>query len=131
MAALVPDQGIIVDIGTAQGGSSSLFHAAVVSRGVKIFSYDPNPSAEAWEHLKDTSVTIIPESSVMGARGWQKRMGAPIDLMFIDGSHTLADVYTDFVSWVPYLRPGGQVIFHDFDSRERGGLIHLGTQIVL
>src|SRR4030042_6586073 len=79
MAALVPDQGIIVDIGTAQGGSAYLFHAAVVSRGVKIFSYDPNPSAEAWEHLKDTSVTIIPESSVMGARGWQKRMGAPLD----------------------------------------------------
>ncbi|MEW6387408.1 MAG: class I SAM-dependent methyltransferase [Thermodesulfobacteriota bacterium] len=131
MAALVPDQGIIVDIGTAQGGSAYLFHAATCSRDVKIFSYDPYPSAEAWEHLKDTTVTIIPQSSVMGARDWQKRAGALIDLIFIDGSHTLGDVYTDFVSWVPYLRPGGQIIFHDFDSQERGGLVHLGTQIAL
>jgi hypothetical protein len=130
-AAVVPDNGIIVDIGTAQGGSASIFDTAVGHRGVRIYSFDISPSVEAYERLKGTNVAIVAKSSIEGAREWRKTVGKSVDLIFIDGSHALQNVFEDFNFWVPHLKPGGEVIFHDFDSIERGGLVHLGVYIVL
>lgn len=130
-AAVVPDNGIIVDIGTAQGGSASIFYTAAGHRGVRIYSFDISPSAEAYERLRGTNVTIVAKSSMEGALEWKKTVGQLVDLIFIDGSHALQNVFEDFNFWVPHLRPGGEVIFHDFDSIERGGLVHLGAYIVL
>jgi hypothetical protein len=128
---VVPDNGIIVDIGTAQGGSASIFHTAAGHRGVRIYSFDISPSAEAYERLRGANVTIVAKSSMKGALEWKKTVGKLVDLIFIDGSHALQNVFEDFNFWVPHLKPGGEVIFHDFDSIERGGLVHLGVYVVL
>ena len=130
-ASLVPDNGTIVDIGTAQGGSAFIFSKAAGHKGVKIYSFDIAPSEEAYEHLKDTSVTIVAKSSKEGALTWMQTVGKPIDLLFIDGSHALQHMFEDFNSWVSFLKPGGRIIFHDYDSVERGGLVHLGVRICL
>jgi hypothetical protein len=52
-------------------------------------------------------------------------------LLYIDGSHALQHVFEDYISWVPFLKPGGSVVFHDYDSFERGGLVHLGVYVFL
>ena len=128
-AALVPDNGVIVEIGTAQGGSGLIFHAAVGHRGAKIYSFDIAPSPEAYENLKNTTATIVAKSSVDGALQWKQMGRKPIDLLFIDGSHALQHVFEDFNSWAPFLRPGGEIVFHDYDPIERGGLVHLGVRV--
>lgn len=130
-AALVPDNGTIVEIGTAQGGSALFLHATAADRGVKIYSFDIAPSAEAYENLKHTSVAIVATPSMEGAYAWHATVQRPIDLLFIDGSHALQHVFEDFNAWCPLLRPGGEIVFHDYDSIERGGLVHLGVRIVL
>ena len=96
-----------------------------------IYSYDIAPSPEAYERLRHTGVQIIAKPSVEGARGWRRAGGRPIDLLFIDGSHALQDVFGDFNAWMPFVRPGGEVVFHDYDSVERGGLAHLGSYVLL
>lgn len=130
-AAFVPDNGIIVEIGTAQGGSAAIFHAVTGRRGVRVYSFDLAPSAEAYERLSGTNVTIVAKPSMEGALEWTSTVGEPIDLLFLDGSHALQDIFEDFNSWVPYLKAGGEIIFHDYDSIERGGLAHLGVHVVL
>lgn len=130
-AARVPNKGVVVEIGTAQGGSASLFHSTAGRRGVAIYSFDMAPSTEAYERLQQTGVTIIAKPSVEGAREWDRIVGRPVDLLFVDGGHALVHVLEDFNAWVPLLRPGGEVIFHDYDSVERGGLVHLGSYVVL
>ena len=130
-ASLVPDNGTIVEIGTAQGGSAFIFSKATGHKGVKIHSFDIAPSEEAYEHLKNTNVTIVAKSSKEGALTWMQTVGKPIDLLFIDGSHALQHMFEDFNSWVSFLKPGGRIIFHDYDSVERGGLVHLGVRICL
>jgi predicted O-methyltransferase YrrM len=72
-ASLVPDEGVIVDIGTAQGGSPYIFHAAAGHRRVRIYSFDIAPSADAYEHLKGTSVSVIAKPSIEVHRCGQKR----------------------------------------------------------
>lgn len=131
IAASVPENGTIVEIGTAQGGSSLILHRATSNKKVKIYSFDIAPSSEAYEHLKDTSVTIVAKSSTEGACTWMETAGKPVDLLFIDGGHTLQQVFEDFNSWVPLLKPGGRIMFHDYDPIERGGLAHLGVQVCL
>jgi hypothetical protein len=67
--------------------------------------------------LEDTVVPIISESKVV-ARSW----GTPLSLVFIDGGHTFAAVFTDYSCWVSHLLPGGYLLIHDiFPDPARGG----------
>ena len=40
-----------------------------------------------------------------------------IDLLFIDGDHSMEACERDFENYTPYLIPGGYLLFHDFDPQ--------------
>ena len=50
--------------------------------------------------------------------------GGPIDLLLIDGGHQESAVKPDCEKWIPLVRAGGYVIFHDFDEPELPGSAH-------
>lgn len=62
-------------------------------------------------------VTPVVENSVVAARQWP---GTPIDLLYIDGDHVYEAVKQDYQSWSPYVKPGGLIVFHDYDARHPG-----------
>jgi predicted O-methyltransferase YrrM len=62
-------------------------------------------------------VTPIEADSAAAAAGYD---GPPIDLLFIDGDHVYEAVRADFEAWWPRVRPGGLVMFHDYDERHPG-----------
>lgn len=131
IAASVPENGTIVEIGTGQGGTSAIFHTFTNHKGVKIYTIDVAPSLRAYENLRGTSVEILAKASSEYAPLWMQTIGRPIDLLFVDGNHNFQYVFEDFNLWVPYLKPGGLVMFHDYDPKERGGLAHFGVRVCL
>lgn len=67
--------------------------------------------------LEETVVPLIGRSAHV-ARFW----ATPLSLVFIDGGHTFAAAYTDYVSWVSHIQPGGYLVVHDiFERPEDGG----------
>ena len=127
LASAVPDNGVIVEIGTFLGGTAKILYEASHEKGVRTYTIDIAPSDAAYKTLRGTNVEIIANSSVEVAQEWSR----PIDLLFIDGSHRFHDVFNDFNSWVELLKPEGIIMFHDYDPIERGGLVHLGVKICL
>jgi predicted O-methyltransferase YrrM len=115
-AALVPETGTIVEIGAEFGMSASLFCKAA-RPGVQIYSIDLFPDDLMYVHqanlqaakLAGRSKQIKGDSALVG-RAWQLGM---IDLLFIDGDHTYEGVARDIAAWIPRVKLGGTVIFHD------------------
>ena len=131
LAQQVPSGGTIVEIGTALGGSGVIFADATKEKNIKIYSVDISPSPRAYQNLSHSGVEIVPHMSSRFAEHWGKDIKKPIDLLFIDGNHSFQGVYEDFNNWASHLRPGGSIVFHDYDQKERGGLAHFGVRICL
>lgn len=127
----LPDGATIVEIGTADGASAALLHDTLAARGATIWSVDICTSSVAQSLLKGSCVTLVTMSSQDAAVRWHEFGGTAVDLLLVDGDHTLAGVAEDASSWFPHLADGALVIFHDCDPPERGGAAHLGVRIFL
>jgi hypothetical protein len=131
LATKVPENGTIVEIGTAMGGTAMIFHQAAQNKGVKIYTVDALDCSRARDNLKNTDVALVNLPSNEFAKIWENDIHKPIDLLYIDGDHNFSSVIDDFNTWFPLVAFKGIVTFHDYDPIERGGLAHLGVKICL
>jgi hypothetical protein len=131
IAASIPENGVIVEIGTAMGGTAMIFHQALCNKGIKIYTVDALDCSRAKDNLKNTDVTIINLPSHEFAKIWRTDIRTPIDFLYIDGDHNFISIFEDFNVWFPLLANKGIVAFHDYDPIKRGGLAHLGVKICL
>ena len=113
-AEKVKEGGVIVEIGTYKGGSAAILASAFPGM---IYSIDIDPQMESNDlfvrgefFLKN--VTFITGKSEDIAFTWDKE----IDMLFIDGSHDYIEVHKDIEMWVPKVKEGGTILFHDYGS---------------
>lgn len=122
LAHKVPPGCIAVEIGSFKGKSSA-YIASGLTPGARLACVD------VWENRAmpyDPPEDVLPEFqrnvapfrdtidihrglSADIARTWR----ALIDLLFIDGDHSYEGCLTDIDAWLPHVRPGGWVAFHD------------------
>lgn len=122
VASELPAGATIVEVGRFKGGSTLLI-AAAMPAGAELHSYDlhvelpPGFTAEAIDagiraaleryglgenvtlHVADSRSVELP--------------AAGVDLLFLDGDHSYEGVRADFEHWLPALRPGASLFFHD------------------
>lgn len=118
------DGAIILEIGSYKGRSTACLalgctrtkkHVFTIDTfdGNKVDFHERDFYAEFWQNIErcglKSYVTPIIGSSAEIAYSWRE----PIDLLFIDGSHQLADVLDDFHNFFPHVVPGGIVALHD------------------
>ncbi|MGE0860892.1 MAG: O-methyltransferase [Gammaproteobacteria bacterium] len=58
-------------------------------------------------------VTLAPGDSRAFARGLAARDLGSIDFLFIDGDHSVGGCLDDFLTFLPFVRVGGQILLHD------------------
>jgi predicted O-methyltransferase YrrM len=102
-----PENAIIVEIGTFKGGSAAIMAAAFLG---KVYTIDIDPQVAVIEGVDNIEFIKGESSEIAGT--WDKE----IDMLFIDGSHFYADVRKDIANWVPKMKSGGIVCFHDYGS---------------
>lgn len=122
----------IVEIGSFCGGSASFLGEAMRLRNNprSVFCVDPFIGGPVWfprgymhstfdeftkniDHLglTDYIVPMRGESAEIAAI-WPAR---PIDLLFIDGDHSLLGAISDFEKWAPKVKKGGMILIDDID----------------
>lgn len=85
---------------------------AALKRPARVLSIDPHPTPEA-ENLLDAA-GLMRYVDFRNVRSSDVKLDQPIDLLFIDGGHGVADVRADVQQYVPLVRPGGYFILHDY-----------------
>jgi len=115
----VDSGGVIVDIGTSDG-KAALYLGSVSKPNTKVFTVDIEIEERFYKHVDymelNHKVFYIRCTSSRLAGLWT----TPIDMIFIDGSHNFEDVVKDIEKWVPHVKKGGIIAFHDYGNKAFG-----------
>lgn len=128
-------ESMIVEIGCAFGASSAIFLAHVGEKTI-VTSIDPFivDSMATFQATKEKCIRNV--TRILKALGqthkikqWELNTDYsynivdtwtnPIDVLFIDGDHRYEAVAKDFNDWLPHVKKGGYILFHD--SRKEAG----------
>lgn len=128
MTQQIPGGGVVVELGSFCGKSSRIIVEAVKERSAKLFCVDafvpyfdstPIPPEEARRQLTTfvlkpfyDYVDLINQDTSKAA----KYFSQDIDFLFIDADHSHDGVVKDCLAWLPKLKSGSCVAFHDYNS---------------
>jgi len=135
LASRIPDNSVIVEIGTQNGGSAATMGILLKDKNVKIYCVDPcfikvedrpesyKTYAEIYpvytldEVLKmfksmdlDKTITCLPGTSEEILSKWN---GEKFDMLFIDGCHTYEAVLIDMM-WLQYAKDKCMLVLDDW-----------------
>ena len=110
-AALVPENGLILDIGTCEGGSA--FALAIGSKpSVKIVTIDPTPNKRFYMHR--TALGFDDKIECIEQESQKIKWDRAIDMFFNDGLHSELGILADNDIYCPLVLADGLCLFHDF-----------------
>jgi predicted O-methyltransferase YrrM len=109
---------VILELGTRGGESTRVFHEycqrnSILGRSVDL-SAPPSWLSEStnWVHFQGDDIEIGRRLRIQKA--WPNGDALkPIDFLFIDTSHEYFHTLEELRSYIPLVRPGGLVVFHD------------------
>lgn len=139
LAARVPAGLPIVELGSYRGKSTAYLAAGSFAvSDAPVFAVDPwdtpgnitgrfgfaDPATLLAFHAQLASVDLL--RFVTPLRGFStdvaKHWLRPIGLLYIDGSHTLADVLADVKAWGKFIPAGGVIAFDDYRTDRNPGV---------
>lgn len=108
----------IVEIGVDTGSSSIALLCATKENDGNVYSIDIAACGKAKQNVKEFGLeenwVFTQMDSVEAGRVW----ATEIDLLFIDTDHTYDSTTKEMETWIPWVRNGGIILFHDVHSRK-------------
>ena len=128
--------GPFVEIGRFKGGSTFVTSAALPD-GVELWSYDlhvalrPDMPGEALDAELAAALQRFGLDRKVHLVVADSRTVEPpsdrIESLFVDGDHSYEGARADFERWSAFVRPGGNVLFHDAVDRGVYGNVYPGV----
>lgn len=122
-AAHASGRGAIVEIGSWKGRSTAWLAHGARERGLRVLAVDPHvnsredPHARTFEafqeNLRRAGVREVVDPLVMSSAEAVRLVTAPVELLFVDGDHSVEGARRDAELWLPRVMAGGTVLFHD------------------
>lgn len=122
-AAATTGRGVIVEIGSWKGRSTVWLAAGARRAGRRVYAIDPhcgsredpdaNTLQEFMANIRRAGVADVVEPLVMTSADAADRIRDDVELLFIDGDHSLEGAERDAQLWLPRLVPGGVLMMHD------------------
>lgn len=104
---------VVLEIGSHQGYSLNLWQDAFTPE--LLIGIEPSISGVKFEELTDNALIIGGYSQEQTTfKSVKSLLGDRlIDFLFIDGDHTFMSVKQDYNGYLPLVRKGGVIVFHD------------------
>lgn len=115
----VPKGGLAVELGCLYGKSTKIFGEVSKEIGFDVTVVDAFVGEkDSKEYFKKNvldvydTVTLIEGTTDEVSKDWVKE----IDLLFIDANHQDEGINNDCINWLPFVKSGGIVAFHDYNN---------------
>ena len=114
----VPKGGTVVELGVCSGSTSVIMayvakHVGYAYHGVDNFVLGDAIGEQGYHRLmRSLDLPYTLHRGLTNEVPWS----APIDLLLIDASHTDPFVAQDCDRWLPFVKPKGVAMFHDYDG---------------
>jgi len=115
-ASRLPKGSTIMELGVCNGKTSAILAYLAKQNGYRAYGVDDfslewNPIA-----FKEKMTSLdLPFELIVGKTNevlWEE----PIDFLLIDAGHDPANIYRDTNRWIPFVKVGGYVAFHDYED---------------
>jgi predicted O-methyltransferase YrrM len=111
----------VVELGTATAWTAITL--ALDDRRRRVVTYDVIEREEAKHYLDLVGPDVRERIELVVAPGCTgPRDQQPVDLLYIDSSHTREHTIAEVRAWQPYLRPGAPVLFDDYTHPDYPGV---------
>jgi predicted O-methyltransferase YrrM len=111
----------VVELGTATAWTAITL--ALDDPRRLVITYDVIEREEAKRYLDLIAPDVRERIELVVAPGCTgPRDEQPVDLLYIDSSHTREHTIAEVQAWQPYLRPGAPVLFDDYDHPDYPGV---------
>jgi predicted O-methyltransferase YrrM len=107
----------ILEIGSADGGSSVILGAKAKERAGHLYCIEPRPRQRMVDNMNHYGLSSY--YSIFAFKSpWVPDGLIPdnLDLLFIDGCHHVRWCLIDYHYWAPKVREDGIIIFHDYEG---------------
>lgn len=119
LVSSLPDPCQVIEIGTYEGNSLvAILRGLAYHEDAHVWTIDLSDRTEAddtvaMSGLSGERYTRIVRGSFDVAQDWDK---GPVDMVYVDGDHSEAGVRSDIRAWAPHVKPGGLMVFDDFQT---------------
>lgn len=122
IARLLPEAPVIVNIGAGAGTSGLTLREARFDANLWTIDIRADGPLGGLKGERDAfkDADLIPPYQVMGDSKdiGKNKWVIPVDMLFVDGDHEEAGIRGDIDAWLPHVKDGGYVAFHDYGSND-------------
>jgi hypothetical protein len=106
----------VVEVGIAHGRTGVAILLAGQGIGVHYTGIDNFTLGSTCGEVADLLSKFNSSFNIYACNSDQVKWEKPIDILIIDGGHYEAAVKADCEIYIPHIKPGGLVMFHDWDE---------------